>query len=398
MLNANFQAYALIAKGVRFVCTNTTGKNAKSVVLKTQGSGSLKDNIVTLFGLNTFNCLEPLDLDMSAGCKVEGFVSKAGQGCGRNMRDRQFLFVNGRPVDMPKVTKLVNEMYKSANSLQHPIVILNFTIPTKECDVNVTPDKRKVFFSDEGSLLHILREGLENIYSSSDVRYAVNDLEEPAKASQLELHSLQHKSPLSLKRSYDNESDTIEGLDEEGIPMGDIPVETVVEKPEDADDLEEFICTDRTRDFTLRVHGTKKVDESRQLRGSVDSVTASQIPLTSPTTAEKGISMNRSSYSSSKSSVQLLLDRFVNVNKRKHENTSAVLSEMPVLRNQPHHIESKHTSSGMNSTFSRTVVSPCWTETEPSKCLRIDNIFSKITNPLSAGDNSDEVCECILYI
>ncbi|GFS39788.1 DNA mismatch repair protein [Actinidia rufa] len=39
-------AYALIAKGVRLMCTNTTGQNVKSVVLKTQGNGSLKDNII----------------------------------------------------------------------------------------------------------------------------------------------------------------------------------------------------------------------------------------------------------------------------------------------------------------------------------------------------------------
>lgn len=95
------------------------------MVLKTQGSGSLKDNIVTLFGMSTFNCLEPVSIDVSECCKVDGFLSKSGQGCGRNMGDRQFFFVNGRPVDMPKVTKLVNELYRGANSQQHPIAIMN---------------------------------------------------------------------------------------------------------------------------------------------------------------------------------------------------------------------------------------------------------------------------------
>ncbi|XP_019257845.1 PREDICTED: DNA mismatch repair protein PMS1-like [Nicotiana attenuata] len=154
-------AYALISKGVRIVCTNTAVRNAKSVVLKTQGSGSLKDNIITVFGMSTFTCLEPLKVCTSDGCTVEGFISKRGYGSGRNMGDRQYFFVNGRPVDMPKVGKLVNELYRGANSRQYPIAIMDFTIPPRAFDVNITPDKRKIFLSDEGSILHSLREALE---------------------------------------------------------------------------------------------------------------------------------------------------------------------------------------------------------------------------------------------
>lgn len=177
-MSFGFQAYALIAKGVRLVCTNTTGKNIRSVVLKTQGSASLKENIITVFGTSTFSCLEPVTLSISDGCMVEGFVSKSGYGSGRNIGDRQFFFVNGRPVDMPKVGKLVNELYRGANSRQYPIAIMNFSVPTRAYDVNVTPDKRKIFFSDESSILQSLREALEKIYSSNQASYSVNRIDE----------------------------------------------------------------------------------------------------------------------------------------------------------------------------------------------------------------------------
>lgn len=36
--------------------------------------------------------------------KIWGMVSKAGEGVGRADNDRQFLYLNGRPVDLPKVT------------------------------------------------------------------------------------------------------------------------------------------------------------------------------------------------------------------------------------------------------------------------------------------------------
>ncbi|KAJ0263323.1 hypothetical protein HA466_0037040 [Hirschfeldia incana] len=100
--------YFSFGPGVRFVCSNTTEKTPKSVVLSTQGKGSLKDNIITVFGMSTFTSLQPVSISISDECRVEGFLSKPGQGTGRNSADRQYFFINGRPVDMPKVSKLVD--------------------------------------------------------------------------------------------------------------------------------------------------------------------------------------------------------------------------------------------------------------------------------------------------
>ncbi|MBA0805387.1 hypothetical protein Gohar_004905, partial [Gossypium harknessii] len=194
-------AYALTAKGVRLVCSNTSRKNLKSVVIKTQGSGSLKDSIIQVFGMNMFNCLEPMSICISDDCKIEGFLSKSGQGSGRSMGDRQYFFVNGRPVDMPKVSKLVNEIYKGANSKQYPVAIMNFIIPTRACDVNVTPDKRKVFFSDESMILQSLREGLQQIYSSSNASYIVNGVDDTNEAGSFEFCSSPEKSNILSEQS-----------------------------------------------------------------------------------------------------------------------------------------------------------------------------------------------------
>ncbi|KAG0603735.1 hypothetical protein M758_10G116800 [Ceratodon purpureus] len=179
------QAYALIAKGVRIVCTNQVGKSGRTTIVQTQGSGSVKDNIITVFGSKTATCLEPLDLLVSDGCRVEGFVSRPGAGCGRASGDRQFVYVNGRPVDLPKINKLLNELYGSFNSLQKPMAVLNFILAPTAYDVNVTPDKRKVFLHTEGALLIALREVLENVYTPEKYTYAVNNLgDEPTSTKQ----------------------------------------------------------------------------------------------------------------------------------------------------------------------------------------------------------------------
>lgn len=343
-------AYALIAKGVRLVCTNSTGKNAKSVVLKTQGSGSVKDNIITVFGSSTFSCLEPMNICISDSCKVDGYLSKSGYGSGRNLGDRQFFFVNGRPVDMPKVSKLVNELYKGANSKQYPIAIMNFVIPSMACDVNVTPDKRKVFFSDEVSILHSLREALGKIYSPSHVSYSVNKVEEPSKdENRSELYSGYERSPLVSKqlspvgsspkdRSHDNgqcgdpgriRKTAYESIREPHGAMG-----TKINR------------TSIGEEFTLRAHGSKKADgfsESQSEQCLKSATTDQQAPCNSEV-IEKGTTGTVDSPGHI-NIVQSSISRFITTNKRKHESISTVLSEVPLLRNGPVLCQAKNTCS-----------------------------------------------------
>lgn len=44
--------------------------------------------------------------------RVTGLVSKAGTGVGRSNNEKQFLYLNGRPVDLPRVTKALNECWR----------------------------------------------------------------------------------------------------------------------------------------------------------------------------------------------------------------------------------------------------------------------------------------------
>lgn len=44
--------------------------------------------------------------------RVSGLVSKAGTGVGRSNNEKQFLYLNGRPVDLPRVTKALNECWR----------------------------------------------------------------------------------------------------------------------------------------------------------------------------------------------------------------------------------------------------------------------------------------------
>ena len=186
------QAYALVSKSVRILCTHQSGKYGRTNVLHTRGEdASVRENIVTVFGSKMIASMRELELelDIGTGVRVSGFISEPRSGCGRAGTDRQFYYVNGRPVDVPRVARVVNETYRSFNPNQAPMVVLDFQLATNAYDVNVTPDKRKIMLHDEEAMLAQMRDKLVEAFSQTRYTYAVTQ-EAPAsaeKASPLEL-------------------------------------------------------------------------------------------------------------------------------------------------------------------------------------------------------------------
>jgi DNA mismatch repair protein PMS2 len=318
----------LIAKGVRLLCTNTVGKNSKTVVLRTQGSSSMKDNIITVFGLNTFKCLERFSVTISDGCQVEGFLSKPGPGTGRNSGDRQFFYVNGRPVDMPKVTKLVNELYRSSNAKQYPVAILDFHIPTTSYDVNVAPDKRKIFFSSESIILQSLREAVENLYSPQQCSFSVNRVEDP------------EKEEGTVTDGHNEDTDLIEAENVSSLDNSDDKEETDSEdqvspenkkKPSSATK----VAIDATsREVSPLSRGTATQADRSAWLPSFSYEQPKRLPKEGKGYASGAnhFSTGLAAKSTHSPTVQSSLMNFVSLNKRKHEDDCDLISEAPVLR------------------------------------------------------------------
>jgi DNA mismatch repair ATPase MutL len=67
---------------------------------------------------------------------------------------------------MPKVSKAINEIYKQFHSM-FPVYVLDITLPTGKniaipnsleiYDVNVTPDKKTLFFENEVEIVNFVR-------------------------------------------------------------------------------------------------------------------------------------------------------------------------------------------------------------------------------------------------
>ena len=134
-------AYGLVSSGVKIKVTNLKSKNKVDVLMQTQGSENLRDNLVNIFGVKIMSSLKQIvqtklteeDLQ-EAGIKGQvpdvkllGFISSPVHGEGRGSPDRQFLFINNRPCDHVKLTKIINQIYHGYNRHQFPSSVLTLS-------------------------------------------------------------------------------------------------------------------------------------------------------------------------------------------------------------------------------------------------------------------------------
>ncbi|KAF4045456.1 MutL C terminal dimerization domain [Phytophthora infestans] len=204
------QAYAVSCANVKICVFNITGKNSsRHVVLATQAHQTMGENIANVFGTKFFRTLIRVDYELKNNVKkekggtsdegdsdgeqkssttetednlsgqerkVEGYVSKVGAGVGRSDNDRQFFFINGRPFDLPKMAKTLNEVWRQYEMKQKPACILNFLLPLGDYDVNVTPDKRETFVKHEAEIIDAFKTGINKLYEPSRGTFTVQPL------------------------------------------------------------------------------------------------------------------------------------------------------------------------------------------------------------------------------
>ncbi|XP_067316641.1 mismatch repair endonuclease PMS2 [Anolis sagrei] len=185
------QAYCIISTGVRITCTNQVGQGKKQPVVCTNGNSKVKENIGAIFGQKQVQSLIPFvqlppsdDICEEYGLNpadiptrlytITGFVSRCDHGIGRSTTDRQFFFINQRPCDPTKVSKLVNEVYHMYNRHQYPFVVLNICADSDSVDINVTPDKRQILLQEEKLLLAILKTSLMGMFGSDVNKMVLN--------------------------------------------------------------------------------------------------------------------------------------------------------------------------------------------------------------------------------
>ena len=161
--------YLLIYPTIKFEVTNVNN-GKRSLILSSRGgeNNTSTENLISIFGTNGNTNLLEINLQINKDISIAGHISSYSFGLGRSTQDRQFLFVNKRPIVYKKLAKIINEIYKSFNHVQFPVYILNLDINPEAIDVNLLPDKTSVLVHNEDKVLELIRESLITFYETKD--------------------------------------------------------------------------------------------------------------------------------------------------------------------------------------------------------------------------------------
>lgn len=179
--------YAIFSVGVRINLMDmiVSGGNCReSTLLATSfNSTSIEETISSVLGSKFLLSLCSVCLDLALAWatneesntnddkkkpkwKVEGLISKALHTRDRGAKDAQFFSINGRPVDIPKVSKLLNEVWRTFGGQKRPSCVLQFTLPNNAFDINLSPDKREVMLTQEKEICDLIQQGVTKLWAS----------------------------------------------------------------------------------------------------------------------------------------------------------------------------------------------------------------------------------------
>eukprot|EP01105_Mastigella_eilhardi_P009149 TRINITY_DN2175_c0_g1_i4.p1 TRINITY_DN2175_c0_g1~~TRINITY_DN2175_c0_g1_i4.p1 ORF type:complete len:640 (+),score=130.98 TRINITY_DN2175_c0_g1_i4:393-2312(+) len=167
-------AYTLIHPRITFKLKCQPERALRRGALKT-----IREALDEQYGPFVTKQLQEVDVTNPDGkMRITGFLPKPNaeplSTVMRRANDRNFLYVNQRPVDIPRVSKLVTAHLKKwfqVENRRYFFVLLNFSIAADKYDVNLVPDKRQIAFTDEDLLrrsMESLLKGLFPVVATTD--------------------------------------------------------------------------------------------------------------------------------------------------------------------------------------------------------------------------------------
>jgi DNA mismatch repair protein MutL len=146
-------ALALAYPHVSFVLNNGARE-----VLRTPGDGDATLAVRSVLGRDIGDHLFAVSAD-DGRTTITGVATRASYH--RADRYKQFIFVNGRWVKLPFVTKLLDEFYADLiPSRRYPSVVLSLQVDPATLDVNVHPTKREVRLREAPIVRNLLAQAL----------------------------------------------------------------------------------------------------------------------------------------------------------------------------------------------------------------------------------------------
>ena len=146
--------------------------------LRTTGNGDLREVVSEIYGSELAQRMLKVEQKDSLA-KVSGLTSPPSLA--RSNRNYLSFFVNRRWVHSPLLTRATEEAYRGLlMDGQHPIAVINISLPAQELDVNIHPAKAQIRFCHEQAVFSSVHKGIEEalartpIASSKAVPFSVS--------------------------------------------------------------------------------------------------------------------------------------------------------------------------------------------------------------------------------
>ncbi len=136
--------------------------NKKHSIVKTTGSSDIKTTVGEIYSKELVKELLEIGFeDEQAGLKINGLVSNPSFT--RSSKKSVYVFVNGRTVKCPIISKAIDTVYKDLiPSGKYPFAVLNITIPANEIDVNVHPAKREIKYTKPNLIFNFVYSAIKS--------------------------------------------------------------------------------------------------------------------------------------------------------------------------------------------------------------------------------------------
>jgi DNA mismatch repair protein MutL len=135
--------------------------------LRTTGNSDLREVINAIYGSEVAQRM--LKVEQNDGlAKVGGLTSPPPLA--RSNRNYLSFFVNRRWVRSPLLTRATEEAYRGLlMDGQHPIAVINISLPTQELDVNIHPAKAQIKFCHEQSVFGNVQKAIEEVLARTPI-------------------------------------------------------------------------------------------------------------------------------------------------------------------------------------------------------------------------------------
>ena len=135
--------------------------------LHTTGNGDLHEVVNEIYGEEIAKRMLNMEQKDSLA-KVSGLISPPSLA--RSNRNYLSFFVNRRWVHSPLLTRATEEAYRGLlMDGQHPIAVINISLPAQELDVNIHPAKAQIRFCHEQAVFSSVHKGIEEALARTPI-------------------------------------------------------------------------------------------------------------------------------------------------------------------------------------------------------------------------------------